>query len=207
MLGLWVGLVLACSGQSGARAVSAQDQRGIPTTCVVAVPFEVSPQIEVEDETLELLATYLVEALGDAGLRVVAAGDVPPFAADGDEPRGRERAQRIAFAADREFGCNIIALGRVDRFRERSGGASGSTEPASVAFDVNFFDAPGGQTLWRGRFDESQKALTENFLRARRYPGRGLRWLSANEFAAGVWAKSFAVCRSANANSARCLLK
>lgn len=174
---------LACSGQSGPGAVSAQDHRGIPTTCVVAMPFEVSPQISLGAETPELLAAYLVEALGEAGLRVVAPGATGPFRADDDETRGRARAQRIAFAADREFGCDVIALGRVDRFRDRSGEAYGSTQPASVAFDLSFYGAPSGQTLWQGRFDESQKALTENLLRARKYPGGGMRWLSANEFA------------------------
>ena len=145
--------------------------------------FEVSPQIRVPDETPAQLASYLVEALDAAGLRVVAPEQTGVFATSGAPGRGREQTQRLAFAADREFGCNVIALGRLDRFRERSGGASGSTQPASVAFDLDFYGAPGGQALFRGRFDETQKALTENVLRARRYPGRGLRWLSANEFA------------------------
>ena len=116
-------------------------------------------------------------------LRVIAPSEAAPFVSAGPDANGRARAQRLAFAADREFGCNVVAVGRLDRFRNRSGEAMGSTHPASVAFDLQFFGAPGGQSLWRGRFDETQKALTENFLRARRYPGGGTRWLSANEFA------------------------
>ncbi len=174
---------LSCADGASTGTVAAGDPRGIPTTCVVAVPFEVSPQIEVPEETPDQLATYLVEALDGAGLRVVAPEQTGVFAAAAVPGRGRELTQRLAFAADREFGCNVIALGRVDRFRERSGGASGSMQPASVAFDLDFYDAPGGRAVFRGRFDETQKALTENVLRARRYPGGGLRWLSANEFA------------------------
>jgi hypothetical protein len=173
----------ACSSAALGRGKAARNIPGIPTTCVVAAPFEVSPLLEVEPETTELLGTYLVEALNDAGLRVIAPDEAMPFFSAEPHASDAARAQRIAFAADREFSCNVIALGRLDRFRNRSGEAMGSTHPASVAFDVQFFGAPGGQTLWRGRFDETQKALTENFLRARRYPGGGTRWLSANEFA------------------------
>ena len=117
---------------------------------------------------------------------MVGASELAPFLRDATEeapPSGRAYAQRLAFVADREFGCEVVALGRLDRFRDRSGEAMGSTRAASVAFDLHFYGAPGGQALWEGRFDETQKALTENLWRARQYPGSGTRWLSANEFA------------------------
>jgi hypothetical protein len=52
-----------------------------------------------------------------------------------------------------------------------------------VAFEVTLFAAPSGQKLWSARFDETQRALSENVLNARRYPGGGTRWLTAAELA------------------------
>ncbi len=179
--GLLACCAIACS--SGLSGSPDPNQAGIPTTCVLAAPFEISPLVELDPQTADLLGVYLVEALSEAGLRVVGPAEATALVGAEPEATARARAQRLAFAADREFGCNVVAIGRIDRFRNRSGEAMGSTRPSSVALDVHFYSAPGGQTLWRGRFDETQKALTENFLRARRYPGGGTRWLSANEFA------------------------
>ena len=51
-----------------------------------------------------------------------------------------------------------------------------------MAFDVAIYDAPNGRRVWSAIFDEKQKAMTDNFLVARRYPGKGTRWLSRVEF-------------------------
>jgi hypothetical protein len=55
--------------------------------------------------------------------------------------------------------------------------------PASVAFEVSLHQTPTGRRLWTGRFDETQKSITEAILRARQYPGGGTRWLTTEEFA------------------------
>ncbi len=178
-------LLAGCS--TGAPPETAASGRSIPASCVVAAPFALAPQVSAEGDDLPgLLGAYLTEALANAGLRVVGAGELAPFLASETEDAAsstRAYAQRLAFVADREFGCEVVAIGRLDRFRDRSGEAMGSTHAASVAFDLHFYGAPGGQALWEGRFDETQKALTENVWRARQYPGSGMRWLSANEFA------------------------
>jgi len=71
----------------------------------------------------------------------------------------------------------------VSRFIERAGEAAGTMRPASVSFTITLYAAPGARPLWRGRFDETQRALNENIFNAGRYPGGGTRWLSAEEMA------------------------
>jgi hypothetical protein len=92
---------------------------------------------------------------------------------------------RLAFAqtAALEFGATSILVGTVYRYRERRGGELGATRPASVGIELALYEAPGGRTLWTGRFDHTQQAMSENALDARRYPGAGTRWLSAAELA------------------------
>jgi hypothetical protein len=74
-----------------------------------------------------------------------------------------------------------VLLGDAWRYVERSGEAAGTLRPASIGFEVTLYSAPGGQKLWSGVFDETQRALGENVLNAGRYPGGGTRWLTAEE--------------------------
>jgi hypothetical protein len=96
-------------------------------------------------------------------------------------PHGDELA--FAQTAAREFGATSVLVGKVYRYRERRGGELGATRPASVGLELALYEAPGARTLWTGRFDHTQQALSENARVARRYPGSGSRWLSAAELA------------------------
>jgi hypothetical protein len=140
-----------------------------------------------------LVANFLSEALAAQGVPVVAPNDVElSFTAQGT-PVPRLDPETTAVRCSRDFGATAVVLGRLLRYREREGSAAGSTRPASVAFEVNVYEAPTARRLWTGRFDETQQAITEAILRARQYPGGGTRWLSAAEFArwgAGEVAKS-----------------
>jgi hypothetical protein len=82
-----------------------------------------------------------------------------------------------------DFGATSVVIGSVTRWRDREGSAAGAARPASVAFEISLHEAPSGRRLWTGRFDETQKSITESILRARQYPGGGMRWLSTEEFA------------------------
>jgi hypothetical protein len=123
------------------------------------------------------------EAFAAAGFEVIPASDL----ASAFEARGAPvpHGDPLAFAqtAAREFGATSILVGTVYRYRERRGGQLGATRPASVGIQLELYEAPTGAMLWIGRFDHIQQALSENVLVARRYPGRGSRWLSAAELA------------------------
>ena len=69
----------------------------------------------------------------------------------------------------------------MQRYRERTGEAFGTSRPASVSYRVTLYSAPEGTRLWIGQFDETQKPLSANVFNARRYPGGGTRWLTAGE--------------------------
>ena len=48
---------------------------------------------------------------------------------------------------------------------------------------MTLYTAPGAQKLWKAVFAETQQALSENILSTYRYPGGGMRWLTAEELA------------------------
>jgi len=86
----------------------------------------------------------------------------------------RQLAQRFG----RAMGADHVMLGSVWRYRERTpdGGAS-------VAFTVYLLQVDNGRRVWRGRFDRTQQALTDDLLNAGNFFKKGARWLSAEELA------------------------
>ena len=130
------------------------------------------------------LATKMAsEAFAAAGFEVIPASDVAQlFEARGQKVPRDDRAA-LAAAVAREFGATAALSGTVYRYRDRSGGELGTTQPASVGVELSLHTAPGARLLWTARFDHTQQALSENALVAPRYPGAGFRWLSAAELA------------------------
>ena len=132
-------------------------------------------------EAAKLVTRIASEAFAAAGLQMIPASDVAQVFEAAGQPVPRDDRGALAAAAAREFGATAVLSGTVYRYRERSGGDLGSTQPASVGVELTLHTAPGARSLWTARFDHTQHALSENALVASRYPGSGSRWLTAAE--------------------------
>jgi hypothetical protein len=77
--------------------------------------------------------------------------------------------------------ADAVITGRVLRYRERVGGDIGVQSPASVAFVLDLIDVQRGDIIWSGRFDETQKSLTENIFALGDARARGFKWLTAEQ--------------------------
>ena len=86
----------------------------------------------------------------------------------------RQLAQRFGKAA----GVDHVILGSVWRYRDRTPDMG-----ASVAFMAYLLEVDNGRRVWRGRFDKTQKALTDDLRNANTFFAKGGRWLSAEELA------------------------
>ncbi len=91
----------------------------------------------------------------------------------------RKRAVRLGEALD----ANLVMVGTVWRFREKGALTEIPDRPASVGFALYLVDVNTGVRLWRGTFDGTQKALTEDVLGGLKQVGMGVHWLSAEELA------------------------
>jgi hypothetical protein len=78
---------------------------------------------------------------------------------------------------------DFILVGVLFRFEERVGSAIGAAKPASVGFDVHLFRIRDGKMVWVGKFDETQKPLSENLLKIGSFVRRKASWLTATELA------------------------
>lgn len=184
------GALLGCSTAPIVQHHTYEKADGLFRT-VAVVPFVAGPRLPLSlepggvsaGEAAELVSRFVVEAFQAQGIRVIPANDVERgFVSLGTQSHLADAATAAALAA-REFGASAIVRGEVLRYRERQGGARGALRPASVAFALTLYSTPDGRRIWSARFDETQPALSENALRARLYPGRGTRWLTAAELA------------------------
>ena len=182
-----------CSVVRPAPVVQNQTFRIPPGTLkkVAVVPFshrETMPNYSEAGGTspeiaAELVARFITEAMGKRGIAVIPASDLATaFNAQGLKPADLNPRTAAELAASK-FGATAILMGQVSRYRERGGEKYGSTSAASVAFNATIYTAPPVQRVWSSQFDETQRALFENVVNARRYPGGGTRWLTAAELA------------------------
>lgn len=95
------------------------------------------------------------------------------------EGRPEVLAQRLASALN----ADSVLMGWIFQYRERIGSDWGARRPASVTFVAFLFDGKDGRLLWRAKFDETQRPLSEDILGFPSFIRRGGRWVSAKELA------------------------
>jgi hypothetical protein len=190
-------LGLALGGLACARSIVQGEIHDVDPkmlTKIAVAPFATSPEFKgggapgvasgnQGPDAAAVMTRIASEAFAAAGLEVIPASDVVQVFEAAGQPVPRDDRAALAAAAAREFGATALLSGTVYRYRERSGGELGTTQPASVGVELELQTAPGGRQLWTARFDHTQQALSQNALVAPRYPGAGTRWLTAAELA------------------------
>ena len=87
----------------------------------------------------------------------------------------------------KEVNAVFVFLGYLFRFEERIGSSIGVEKPASVAFDLHLMRVRDGKVVWTGKFDETQRPLSEDIRKIGSFFRRGAVWLTAGELAsAGI---------------------
>jgi hypothetical protein len=85
--------------------------------------------------------------------------------------------------AGKKLEADFIFIGYVFRFEERIGSSLGVERPASVSFDLHLFRLRDEKMVWLGKFDETQRPLSENLLKMGSFIRRKGSWLTAAELA------------------------
>jgi hypothetical protein len=189
---LTLSCLAGCAETVKSRHYPALRERKEPLNRVAVAPFQATGSLARTSSSATaapasvataLVTRYVTEALAARGIAVVPADDVGRALAAGGAAGQRLVPRAVAEVVAREFGADALLLGSVARFDERRGQAAGTLHPAAVGFEVTLYTAPGSQKLWNGVFAETQQALSENILSTYRYPGGGMRWLTAEELA------------------------
>jgi hypothetical protein len=131
-----------------------------------------------EQELSELLAKQIYATMASMpGWQIVSESEVKDVAQGvpaGDDTARLRKIGEMAYA-------DAVIVGRMLRYRERVGDEWGAKSPASVTFVIELTDVRRGDVIWYGRFDETQKPLSENIFALGDIGQRGIRWLSAEQ--------------------------
>ena len=76
-----------------------------------------------------------------------------------------------------------VLVGYVYVFRDRDGSDYSVDLPASVTFHMDMIQVKGGQVVWSGHFNETQRSLSEDLFQLGNFIRRKGRWVSAEDLA------------------------
>ena len=145
--------------------------------------FMAEPTSETSARELTDNLYRLLSHRGDYTL--IAPGKVDSAAMDLEisNPGLVEKPKQFYVEVGRRLGSDLVVAGYIYRWRERKGEAYGVKRAASVAFSLSLIAVKDGTVVWSGRFDKTQRSLTENLLDLITFlRGKG-RWMSAKELA------------------------
>ncbi len=131
--------------------------------------------------TLTRLLYQKVEALG--AFKVLPLEKVEGVLTFSVRKQFEEKPLPSAIQMGKELDVDLILVGYLFRFEERIGSRIGAERPASVAFDVHLLRLRDQKRVWDGKFDETQRPLSENILKIGSFFRRQASWLSAEELA------------------------
>jgi hypothetical protein len=153
-------------------AASVDRKARVPFT---SAPPESKPSVR---EAPDLLAHQIYSIMAaQAGWQIISESEIEEVGQTLGSLSDAARLQRLGELVY----ADAIVTAQVQRYRERVGNEVGAKTPASVAFVVDLVDLRRGDIAWSGRFDETQKALSENIFAIGDITQRGIRWLSADQ--------------------------
>lgn len=140
---------------------------------------------EVIDDAEDFLTQSLISLMESRkGVELIPSGQAQGVWSEmlsRDEDRLSERDQIVE--TGRILGADAVMAGYVYRFRERIGTGYSVDSPASAAFDVHLVDVSSRRILWTGRFDETQRSLSENLFKIVDFLKRKGAWITVDKMA------------------------
>jgi uncharacterized Zn finger protein (UPF0148 family) len=190
-------LVNSAAAQSRAEPINVQwekigvmpffkGKRSTDTGETVTCPIcELSFKSEnIKDGAERAITSYVQEALKRRYKdKVIALDEVSRVYQEIPRDDTEDTPKSLAQKAGEALGADLMIVGNVWRYRERVRDEWESQKGASVAFEIYLIEVPSGKTVWRAKFDETQRSLTDNVLGAKLLLKKGAKWISADELA------------------------
>ena len=110
----------------------------------------------------------------------------------GSETGNRRDLARVVAEKMDSDGMLVFTL---ERYRQRVGSELSATDPASLSFNFRLFKVPEIRMICSGRFDETQRSLSENILDFSQARKRGFKWITAEDMAEKAVKDRFDKCQ------------
>jgi hypothetical protein len=141
---------------------------------------------EMPEGTAEFMTDHLKNLLmNDRAYRFVYPEQMaaPPTMLQADKNGVVRMSQLVATVGDTDT-VDAILVGYLFHFKERVGTRYSVESPASVSFSLFLTRVSDGRIVWRGVFEETQQALSENLLKLGAFIKRKGRWVTVRKLAA-----------------------
>lgn len=130
----------------------------------------------------ELLTRILYEKIESKGIfKVISAQKVNEIIDKYEKNEIKKAPLSFSLKIGRELKAQFLLIGFLFRYENRIGSSIGVEKPSSVGFDLHLIRLKDGLEVWRGRFDETQRPLSENILKIGSFLRRRASWLTAEE--------------------------
>ena len=131
--------------------------------------------------TLTRLLYQKTEAIGT--FRIIPLEEAEKILSPSVRRQFEQKPIATAIQIGKELYADFISVEYLFRFEERVGSSLGVQKPASVGFDLHLFRTRDGMEVWKGKFDETQKPLSDNVLKIGSFFRRKAAWVTAEELA------------------------
>ena len=160
--------------------VEDQEQRTAP--CPICK--EIHRRGEILPGSQNTLTRFLYEKMeANGAFRIIPMKRVEEILSHWEKRHFGERPLPSSLQVGKELNADFVFIGYLFRFEERIGSRLGVDRPASVGFDVHLFRLTNERMVWEGKFDETQRPLTENLFKIWSFFRRKASWLTAAELA------------------------
>ena len=141
---------------------------------------------EMPDGTAEFMTDHLKNLLmNDRAYRFVFPEPAEPLSITlPADKNGVIRLNQLVATVGDTGTVDAILAGYLFHFKERVGTRYSVESPASVSFSLFLTRVSDGRIVWRGVFEETQQALSENLLKIVAFFKRKARWVTARKLAA-----------------------
>ncbi len=138
----------------------------------------------IKDGADRAITRYVQEALERRYAdKVIALDEVSRAYQEIPRDDTKDTPRSLAQKTGEALGADLMIAGAVWRYRERVRDPMGPERGASVAFDIYLIEVSSGKTVWKTKFDETQRPLTEDIRVGKLLLREGVKWLSADELA------------------------
>jgi len=138
----------------------------------------------MKDGADKAITSYVQEALERRYRdKVVAFDEVSRVYQEIPRDDTKDTPRSLAQKAGEALGTDLMIAGTVWRYTDRVRDPMGPGRGASVAFEMYLIEVPSGKTVWKAKFDETQRPLTKDIRGSKILIKTGARWLSADELA------------------------
>jgi hypothetical protein len=128
------------------------------------------------------LTRLLQEKMDDMGIfKVLPLEKVGEAISQSERRQFEINPMRSSIQLGKTLNVDFIFVGYIFRFEERIGSHIGAEKPASVGFDVHLIRLRDKKIVWDGKFDETQRPLSENLFKIGSFMRRKASWLTAEE--------------------------